>query len=106
MKTQQIWKCGFLVVMVLGSILTACTKYDTPMEVEEEGKTASRASIEKYVLWINLDGAGGGDLAKNAFPENGCFLTVVIRGMGWKRSMWKERTIHLQRKMQLHLLQC
>lgn len=69
MKTQQIWKCGFLVVMVLGSILTACTKYDTPMEVEEEGKTASRASIEKYVLWINLDGAGGGDLAKMLFPR-------------------------------------
>lgn len=46
------------------------------MEVEEEGKTASRASIEKYVLWINLDGAGGGDLAKNAFPENG-----TIKGM-------------------------
>lgn len=76
MKTQQIWKYGFLVVMVLGSVLTACTKYDTPMEVEEEGKTASRASIEKYVLWINLDGAGGGDLAKNAFPENG-----TIKGM-------------------------
>ena len=38
MKTQQIWKYGFLVVMVLGSVLTACTKYDTPMEVEEEGK--------------------------------------------------------------------
>ena len=52
MKTQQIWKCGFLVVMVLGSILTACTKYDTPMEVEEEGKTASRASIESMCFGL------------------------------------------------------
>ena len=54
MKTQQIWKCGFLVVMVLGSILTACTKYDSPMEVEEEGKTASRASIEKCFGLISM----------------------------------------------------
>lgn len=76
MKAQMIMKWNFLVVMLLGNILVSCTKYDTPPYVEEGSGTISRSSIKKYVLWINLEGAGGGDLVKNAFPDDG-----IVKGL-------------------------
>lgn len=77
MKTQRIVKISCLAVMLLGNILASCTKYDTPLSIEEGDKASdSRVNIEKYVLWINLEGAGGGDLAKNAFPDDG-----VVKGL-------------------------
>ena len=51
----------------LGMMTTSCTKFDTPPYVEEDASSGSgRISINKYVLWVNLEGAGGGDLEKNA----------------------------------------
>lgn len=73
---QKIMTWNFLVVVLLGNILISCTKYDTPEIIEEEGGTSGRSSIKKYVLWVNLEGAGGGELAKNAFPDDG-----VVKGL-------------------------
>ena len=71
MKTRMITKWVFL-AMLLGNLLPACTKYDTPISVEEGlDDVGGRAETKNYVLWINLEGAGGGDLAKNAFPDDG-----------------------------------
>ena len=68
MRTQKIMKWSFLAVMLLGNISISCTKYDTPDFVEETGGVSGNLSVKKNVLWINLEGAGGGDLVKNAFP--------------------------------------
>lgn len=73
---QKIIKWNFLVVMLLGNILVSCTKYDTPELIEETGVGSGRSSIKKYVLWINVEGAGGGDLVKEAFPDDG-----VVKGL-------------------------
>ena len=73
---QRIIAWNFLVMMLLGNILVSCTKYDTPDLIEEAGAESGRSSIKKYVLWINIEGAGGGDLVKNAFPDNG-----VVKGL-------------------------
>lgn len=35
MKAQMIVKISCLAMMLLGNILTSCTKYDTPLSVEE-----------------------------------------------------------------------
>jgi len=35
MKAQMIVKISCLAVMLLGNILASCTKYDTPLSVEE-----------------------------------------------------------------------
>lgn len=76
MKAQMIVKISCL-AMVLGNILTSCTKYDTPLSVEEGITTGeSRQNIKRNVLWINIEGAGGGDLVKNAFPDDG-----VVKGL-------------------------
>lgn len=67
---------NFLVMILLGNILISCTKYDTPDLIEETGGTSGRSSVKKYILWVNIEGAGGGDLAKNAFPDDG-----VVKGL-------------------------
>ena len=87
MKAQMIVKISCL-AMVLGNILTSCTKYDTPLSVEEGITTGeSRQNIKRNVLWINIEGAGGGDLVKNAFPDDGVvrgyYPIVVMHGVGW-----------------------
>lgn len=69
-----IW--NFLVMVLLGNVLISCTKYDTPELIEEVGGTSERSSVKKYVLWVNIEGAGGGDLVKNAFPESG-----IVKGL-------------------------
>ncbi|VYT43033.1 Type I phosphodiesterase / nucleotide pyrophosphatase [Bacteroides ovatus] len=76
MRTQKIMKWSFLAVMLLGNISISCTKYDTPDFVEETGGVSGNLSVKKNVLWINLEGAGGGDLVKNAFPDDG-----VVKGL-------------------------
>ena len=64
-------------MMLLGNILTSCTKYDTPLSVEEGDTTGEgRLNIKRNVLWVNIEGAGGGDLVKNAFPDDG-----VVKGL-------------------------
>lgn len=72
MKTQMIVKISCLLLMLLGNLLVSCTKYDTPLSIEEgNGAGESRLNINRYALWINIEGAGGGDLVKNAFPNEG-----------------------------------
>ena len=57
---------------------TSCTKFDTPPYVEEDASSGSgRISINKYVLWVNLEGAGGGDLVKNALPDDGMIKSLL-----------------------------
>lgn len=69
-----------MVCMVAGMMLAtvSCTKYDTPLPVAEDGSVSKGgvAGVKSFVLWINIDGAGGGDLAKNAFPDDG-----TVKGM-------------------------
>lgn len=62
-------------LMLVGA---SCTKYDTPLPVAEDfdADKSGIKGIKSYVLWINIDGAGGGDLVKNAFPEDG-----AVKGM-------------------------
>lgn len=77
MKAQMIVKISCLAMMLLGNILTSCTKYDTPLSVEEGDTTGeNRLNIKRNVLWVNIEGAGGGDLVKNAFPDDG-----VVKGL-------------------------
>lgn len=76
MRTQRIIQWSLLAVMLLGNISISCTKYDTPDFVEEPGGVSGNLSVKKNVLWINLEGAGGGDLVKNAFPDDG-----VVKGL-------------------------
>ena len=40
MKAQMIVKISCLAVMLLGNILASCTKYDTPLSVEEGEEAA------------------------------------------------------------------
>lgn len=84
-------KWSFLAVMLLGNISISCTKYDTPDFVEETGGVSGNLSVKKNVLWINLEGAGGGDLVKNAFPDDGVvkdyYPAAAMHGMAWNRSI-------------------
>lgn len=79
MKTRIIWNLRCAAFVLLGCLLeTGCTKYDTPPAVEVgDEQSASRQNINKYVLWVNLEGAGGGDLAKNAFPDDGAVKSLL-----------------------------
>lgn len=61
---------------VAGEYIDIVYKYDTPDFVEETGGVSGNLSVKKNVLWINLEGAGGGDLVKNAFPDDG-----VVKGL-------------------------
>lgn len=80
MKAQMIVKISCLAVMLLGNILASCTKYDTPLSVEEGEEAADgRLNIKRNVLWVNIEGAGGGDLVKNAFPDDGVVKSLLSR---------------------------
>ena len=76
-----------VLLLALCSGIAACTKYDTPVFLEE-GDTVNENKdkggdgeeiippIKRYILWINIEGAGGGDLVRNALPDDG-----TIKGM-------------------------
>lgn len=82
MKDMKLMKIlagkGLVLLTIVSSMIMSCTDYDTPPYVEEGvGSNGNKvSSVKNYVLWINLEGAGGGDLVKNALPEGG-----VIKGM-------------------------
>ena len=78
-----------MLLLALCSGIAACTKYDTPIFLEEgdivnENKNNDNEGggeeiippIKRYILWVNIEGAGGGDLVKNALPDDG-----TIKGM-------------------------
>ena len=78
MKKITMIKWSFLAMAALGMMTTSCTKFDTPPYVEEDASSGSgRISINKYVLWVNLEGAGGGDLVKNALPDDGMIKSLL-----------------------------
>lgn len=78
MKNNLVIKWSFLALFAFGSLVTSCTKFDTPPYVEEDtGATENRVLVKKYVLWVNLEGAGGGDLAKNALPDDGVIKSLL-----------------------------
>lgn len=78
MKNISIIQWSFLVLAMWGILVTSCTKFDTPPNVEEDAtKADGRASVKKCVLWVNLEGAGGGDLAKNALPDDGVIKSLL-----------------------------
>ena len=57
-KLLNILTYSFLVVCVL-AFNYACTEYDTPAEIADDGTidTGISTKIHRKVLWINIDGA-------------------------------------------------
>lgn len=66
-------------------VVTACTDYETPASVAGDIKDVSSGhDIKKYVLWINIEGAGGGDLVKQALPADGTIMSMLAHS----KYMW------------------
>lgn len=69
-------KAGALTVCL--TLLTACTDYVTPPPVAEGGKQSEGVQdVKKYVLWVNIEGAGGGELVKRALPKDGAIMGLL-----------------------------
>ncbi len=66
-------------------LAAACTEYDTPASIEGDIKEGSKNDIRKYVLWINIEGAGGGDLVKQALPADG----TIMKMLPHSKYMWE-----------------
>ena len=49
------------VLVLLCGLYASCTKYDTPASIAGgiEDTAASKKSVKRYVLWVNIDGAVG-----------------------------------------------
>lgn len=83
-KLLNILTYSLLVVCVL-AFNYACTEYDTPTEIADDGTidTGISTKIHRKVLWINIDGAVG-EVVKNSLPADGAIAkmlkTVNIRG--------------------------
>lgn len=79
MEKVTIIRWSFLAIAALGIVMGSCTKFETPPYVEEDASLGggNRISTDKYVLWVNLEGAGGGDLVKNALPDDGAIKSLL-----------------------------
>ena len=50
------------VLVLLCGLYASCTKYDTPESIAggiEDTAASKKKSVKRYVLWLNIDGAGG-----------------------------------------------
>ncbi|MDR1716094.1 MAG: alkaline phosphatase family protein [Prevotella sp.] len=79
MEKTTIIRHILLAAIVLGGIATSCTKYDTPPYIEEDqAKTQDgKQAVNRYILWVNIEGAGGGDLVKNNLPDDGAIKGLL-----------------------------
>ena len=76
-KLLNILTCSLLVVCVL-AFNYACTEYDTPAEIADDGTidTGISTKIHRKVLWINIDGAVG-EVVKNSLPADGAIAKML-----------------------------
>ena len=63
------------VLVLLCGLYASCTKYDTPESIAGgiEDTAASKKSVKRYVLWVNIDGAvgsGGGKRSPSGHAED------------------------------------
>jgi len=81
--TRSNRECGFptrhtAIITAAALTLAACTHYTTPAFIEEDVESAeSRIAVTKHLLWINLEGAGGGSLVKDALPDDGAIKSLL-----------------------------
>lgn len=71
-----------LLLAIMGGF-ASCTDYDTPPNVEEGNSNTGTGNlnVKNYVLWVNIEGAGGGDLVKNALPDNGTVKGILPKSV-------------------------
>ena len=76
-KLLNILTYSLLVVCVL-AFNYACTEYDTPAEIADDGTidTGISTKIHRKVLWINIDGAVG-EVVKNSLPADGAIAKML-----------------------------
>lgn len=76
-KQLNILAYSLLVVCIL-AFNYACTEYDTPTEISDDGTTNTVVStkIHRKVLWINIDGAVG-EVVKNSLPADGAIAKML-----------------------------
>ena len=87
-KLSHIFTYSLLVVCVL-AFNYACTEYDTPAEIADDGTidTGISTKIHRKVLWINIDGAVG-EVVKNSLPADGAIRSEERRVGKECRSRW------------------
>ena len=75
------------VLVLLCGLYVSCTKYDTPESIAGgiEDTAASKKSVKRYVLWLNIDGAVGSVVKQEV--EKGT-LPVMQKMLGHSKYVW------------------
>lgn len=75
------------VLVLLCGLYASCTKYDTPESIAGgiEDTAASKKSVKRYVLWLNIDGAVGSVVKQEV--EKGT-LPVMQKMLGHSKYVW------------------
>ena len=75
------------VLVLLCGLYASCTKYDTPESIAGgiEDTAASKKSVKRYVLWVNIDGAVGSVVKREV--ERGA-LPVMQKMLEHSKYVW------------------
>lgn len=75
------------VLVLLCGLYASCTKYDTPESIAGgiEDTAASKKSVKRYVLWVNIDGAVGSVVKREV--ERGT-LPVMQKMLEHSKYVW------------------
>ena len=75
------------VLVLLCRLYASCTKYDTPESIAGgiEDTAASKKSVKRYVLWVNIDGAVGSVVKREV--ERGA-LPVMQKMLEHSKYVW------------------
>ena len=96
-KLSHIFTYSLLVVCVL-AFNYACTEYDTPAEIADDGTidTGISTKIHRKVLWINIDGAVG-EVVKNSLPADGAIAKMLKNSKYSWAGVSDNRTLSVER---------
>ena len=96
-KLLNILTYSLLVVCVL-AFNYACTEYDTPAEIADDGTidTGISTKIHRKVLWINIDGAVG-EVVKNSLPADGAIAKMLKNSKYSWTGVSDNRTLSVER---------
>ena len=96
-KLLNILTYSLLVVCVL-AFNYACTEYDTPAEIADDGTidTSISTKIHRKVLWINIDGAVG-EVVKNSLPADGAIAKMLKNSKYSWTGVSDNRTLSVER---------
>ena len=96
-KLLNILTYSLLVVCVL-AFNYACTEYDTPAEIADDGTidTGISTKIHRKVLMINIDGAVG-EVVKNSLPADGAIAKMLKNSKYSWTGVSDNRTLSVER---------